>query len=166
MTTPAQCCNNTSVGILVIRGFRLLLIERRKPPYGWAPPAGHVDDGETYEQAVKRELAEEVGLRASSVALLLSKRYQNKCRRLGGDYHNWQVFQAWPKGTLTLSEQETRAARWVTRYELAHLTEIGIDHMACGDGPEEWRRRPGLEPVWIDILVRVRPLGPFDVRNV
>jgi 8-oxo-dGTP pyrophosphatase MutT (NUDIX family) len=41
-----------------------LLIERRQFPFGFAPPAGHVDDGETYIDAACRELQEEVGLEA------------------------------------------------------------------------------------------------------
>lgn len=40
----------------------VVLIERRWPPYGWALPGGHVDAGESCEQAALRELAEETGL--------------------------------------------------------------------------------------------------------
>lgn len=40
----------------------VVLIERRWPPLGWALPGGHVDAGESCEQAALRELAEETGL--------------------------------------------------------------------------------------------------------
>jgi 8-oxo-dGTP diphosphatase len=40
----------------------LVLIERQKPPYGWALPGGFVEYGETLEEAARREAKEETGL--------------------------------------------------------------------------------------------------------
>jgi 8-oxo-dGTP diphosphatase len=40
----------------------LVLIERLKPPYGWALPGGFVEYGETLEEAARREAQEETGL--------------------------------------------------------------------------------------------------------
>ncbi|WP_345989400.1 NUDIX hydrolase [Sulfurimonas sp. HSL1-2] len=42
--------------------FGIVLIERKNPPHGWALPGGFVDIGETVEQAVRREMKEEISL--------------------------------------------------------------------------------------------------------
>ncbi len=49
---------------------RIILIERRNPPYGWALPGGFVDRGEWVEQAALREAKEEVSLDVQLEALL------------------------------------------------------------------------------------------------
>ncbi len=48
----------------------IVLIERAKPPYGWAIPGGFVDIGETIEHAAIREAKEEVCLDVNLKTLL------------------------------------------------------------------------------------------------
>ena len=49
---------------------KIVLIERKNPPYGWALPGGFVDYGETLKAAVIREAKEETCLDVEIVSLL------------------------------------------------------------------------------------------------
>lgn len=46
---------------------KIVLIDRKNPPYGWAIPGGFVDYGETLEQAATREAYEETGLKVELI---------------------------------------------------------------------------------------------------
>jgi 8-oxo-dGTP diphosphatase len=48
----------------------IILVERQNEPFGWAIPGGFIDEGETVEQAARREALEETGLEVSLVELL------------------------------------------------------------------------------------------------
>jgi len=147
-----QPCNNTSVGILVVRYGALLLIERRRPPYGWTLPAGHVDPGEDYETAARRELREEAGLTATAMTLVHSGRYANRCQRPGGDWHRWAVYKATTEGNPARSLTETKAMTWADRPALGGLAQVTRQHLAAEADRGTWRQQPGLGPVFLPIL--------------
>ncbi|HET7753214.1 MAG TPA: NUDIX hydrolase [Anaeromyxobacteraceae bacterium] len=48
--------------VILMPGDRVVLVERRFEPLGWAIPGGFVDLGETVEAAAVREAKEETGL--------------------------------------------------------------------------------------------------------
>ena len=143
-------CDHTSVGLLVWRDDRLLMIERRTPPFGFASPAGHVDDHGSFEDAARAELEEEVGLIATKLQLKSEGRKDNPCRRKGGTWHYWKIYEAMAQGPISISPRETKQAGW---HDSSSLMEFGSKTEQYRDGlinEEQWQRSPGLEPVWYD----------------
>jgi 8-oxo-dGTP diphosphatase len=63
-------CPPVAADLIVEIGERIVLIERKNFPHGWAIPGGFVDFGETVEEAAVREAREEISLTVDLRALL------------------------------------------------------------------------------------------------
>lgn len=63
-------CPLIAADVIAEIGTRIVLIERRNSPLGWAIPGGFVDVGEQVEAAAVRELREETALEVELRALL------------------------------------------------------------------------------------------------
>lgn len=157
-------CDHTSVGVVVERAGELLLIERKLPPVGFAPPAGHVDNhlnklGQPdFEAAARAELIEEVGLIAIELALVGEGRRENPCRRPGGTWHYWKIYRAVVSGNIKPSPREVKTFRWCSRTQLRKLAERTRRFTAGKINENEWRLNPGLEPIWVEWLADLRML--------
>jgi len=147
----ANQCDNTSVGMIVRNDKdELLLIERKNEPYGFAPPAGHVDDHSSFEDAARAELEEEVGLIASELKLLIQGRKEYACRREGGDYHNWKIYAVTATDEVKRSKKETKQVGWYTALAIRELAAKTEKYNRGEISEEAWRRSPGIEPVWYE----------------
>jgi ADP-ribose pyrophosphatase YjhB (NUDIX family) len=140
-------CDHTSIGILVWQDSNLLLIERKKFPFGFGPPAGHCD-GDDFETAARRELEEEVGLKATSLRLVAEGRRNNPCRRPEGTWHHWKIYQAEAEGEVQRSLEETKQTGWYPKEQLEDLARRTEQYLAGKISEEEWQKSPGIEPVW------------------
>lgn len=156
MTTPENketknnVCDNKSVGMLIRNGDKILLIERKKPPFGFAPPAGHVDNKGSFENAAKEEVAEEVGLTPKEIKLVTEGRKENRCRREGGTWHYWKIYQVETEGNIKRSPDETKQADWFSIDQIKSLAQRTEKYLS-GNIPEElWQQSPGIEPVWVE----------------
>ena len=107
--------------IMAVRdgGDRLLLARNAHFPSRFhSVLAGFVEPGESLENAVAREVAEEVGVEVEAVEYVGSQPWPFPRSLMLG-------FRAWAPGAgeLTLQEEEIAEARWFTREELAAALE-------------------------------------------
>jgi 8-oxo-dGTP pyrophosphatase MutT (NUDIX family) len=110
-----------SVGALIKKNNKYLLIDRAKFPPGFAGIAGHIDEGENEYEALEREVKEESGLKLESSSLLFEKELDwNECRR-GIKTHYWFLFECTVSGKIERNYAETNAIGWYTVDELKKL---------------------------------------------
>jgi|SRR6185436_7117968 len=143
-------CDHTSVGMLVWKDNSLLLIERKRFPFGFAPPAGHVDVHGSFEQAAKNELKEEVGLEVENLKLLTEGKKENLCRRESGTWHYWKIYEAEATGEVKGAEDETKQAGFRAKGDLLALAAKTEQYLRGKISENEWEKSPGLEPVWYE----------------
>lgn len=149
-------CDNKSVGMLVWRNDKLLLIERMKPPFGFAPPAGHVEGNDLFEDTAKRELEEEVGLKTKNMEFLIEGRKDNNFCRRGGSWHYWKIYKIEAEGEIKRSEDETKQADFYSKSDIVALAAKTEKYIRGDISEDEWQKLPGLEVVWYEWLKELK----------
>lgn len=117
---------HSTVGAIISKtvqeGPFFLLFLRRKYPFLYTLPAGHVECGESLEENIAREVIEETGLQISSMQPLWSEevfQIYDPCRR-GADIHRWHLFEIRTEGQPTLSD-EGRIIGWYSKEEVQDM---------------------------------------------
>lgn len=94
-----------TVDIIIQVKEKIVLIERKNPPHGWALPGGFVDYGESLEEAAMREAMEETGLDLDNLKQFRAYSKPNRDPR----QHNISiVFTAEAKGTPLAGDDAKR----------------------------------------------------------
>ncbi len=109
-----------SVGVIIKRNEKFLMHDRAVFPFGWAYIAGHVDEGETEFEALKREVKEETGLELKNPKLLIQEYSEwNECSK-GVKGHEWYLYEAEAEGEA-IKTRESKAIGWFTIEEVKKL---------------------------------------------
>jgi 8-oxo-dGTP diphosphatase len=95
---------------------RIVLIDRKNEPRGWALPGGFIEEGEEYGEACKREAKEETGLTVELVAQLFTYSDPKRDPR----QHTASTVYACrvPGGVEPKAADDAKDARWFTESEI------------------------------------------------
>ena len=110
-----------SVGAIIKKDKKYLLIDRATEPFGFAGIAGHVDVGENPEQALVREVKEESGLTVVRYALITERLFdRNKCSN-GVNVHYWYLYMCGVTGDLEWNKREAKSIGYHTLEQMREL---------------------------------------------
>jgi ADP-ribose pyrophosphatase YjhB (NUDIX family) len=113
----------TTDAIIELNQTRIVLIERKNPPAGLALPGGFVDEGETVEDACRREALEETGLTISLSALLGVYSDPDRDPR----FHTMSVVYIAQANGVPTAGDDASATRVVNIDDIPEL-ELAFDH--------------------------------------
>lgn len=111
---------------LLVRDQHVLMAHRsplrRTYPGTWSFPGGHVEDGETLEQALKRELSEEIGVLAKSWVSLGRFDDPSGSPEKVVTFHFFLVRQ-WHGAPQNIGNEHTEI-RWVRLPDAIHMPDL------------------------------------------
>lgn len=96
---------------------KILMLDRKNPPYGWACPAGHLDENEKPEEALIREVKEETNIEVKNYNLILHEFIDwNECKSKvrGHDYFVYEVVDWTGKPR---NNSESKGMQWLNESE-------------------------------------------------
>lgn len=130
-----------TVDAVLLKAHEVLLVRRAREPWKgmWALPGGFVEVGERVEDAVRRELVEETGLRGGVVATL---GVWSDPKRDPRGHIVTVAFALKVSGIVDLGggDGEIIEARW---FDLDKLPELAADHADIVAAAKRWLAQPG-----------------------
>lgn len=110
------------VGAVIVRDGKLLLglrsSRKKHAPDTWDTVGGHVEAGESDEQAMVREVEEEAGVRPTRYELLVRTQWE------GVEAYAIYTVTAWSGGEPALANDEHSKLAWFTPAEAAALPNL------------------------------------------
>ena len=110
-----------TVDIIIEIGDRIVLIERKYLPHGWALPGGFVDYGESFELAAAREALEETGIEVTELRQFRTYSDPGRDQRM---HTASTVYIAKGEGVPRGADDAARAAL----FSEEKLPELAFDH--------------------------------------
>jgi 8-oxo-dGTP diphosphatase len=133
--------------------LQVLLVERASAPYqgAWALPGGFLDEGETLEQAARRELEEETGLKVKSLAQLGA--FDDPKRDPRGRVISVAFVAVMPRGEqVPTAGSDARRVAW---FRAATPPKMAFDHRRILQAAHEHvQLRARTEPLLFELLPR------------
>lgn len=172
---PETCDGYSVAAIIADRTnpweWKYLTIER-SDGLGEAFVAGHRDPHGDLESAVRAEIDEEVGLKATTVAPAYTITLPNKCSGkwvLGGEHrHEWTIFHADVTDfNVRFDPREVSGWHLRTKTDLQKLADTTVNNLRAGRPLRQWVG-PFLEPpqaLWMSKMELV-DLDPRDYQRI
>lgn len=118
---PKGVLMHFSVGATIKKGEKYLLIDRARVPLGFAGIAGHIDEGETSEAALLREVFDESGLKVKRYSLLFEEEVEWNWCKAGIKSHYWYVYQCEVEGEPQNNLEASKSIGWYTPEQIKKL---------------------------------------------
>jgi 8-oxo-dGTP diphosphatase len=127
----------TTDAIIVGPDGRIVLIDRKNEPFGWALPGGFIEEGEEYGAACRREAKEETSLTVELVAQLFTYSDPKRDPR----QHTASTVYACrvPAGVDPKAADDAKDARWFAESEIPWGSLV-FDHALILRDYFEWAK--------------------------
>jgi 8-oxo-dGTP diphosphatase len=110
-----------SVAAVIKKDGKILMLDRVNFPFGWACPAGHIEEGENPESAMIREVKEEVGIDVKKYNLILHEFIDwNECKR-GVKGHAFFVYEILDWSGEIKGNFESKGLKWIGKNEIENI---------------------------------------------
>jgi len=111
-----------SVAAIIRKDDKILMLDRKNFPFGWACPAGHIEENETPKESLIREVKEETGINVKKYKLILHEFLGwNECKKgvRGHDFFVYEV-SGW-EGEIHQNKLESKDLQWKSVEEIKSI---------------------------------------------